>query len=274
MKLAPPVENLGVHDFWTGPMDHVQCLWVSPGSLFTLQSPSRWLNLNTRVQPATKPQYLDTSVHVRHCSVQCTWLNRHRLSLVETIYSLLCPSQDSIGNCVQLCVTRCVSTTACTIVCDSLCVHDSSSSTGGVRSRSVDWIAPCGARNTSRQKIRFLKGRLTPIDGDDDEGRWSYCISKAAHIPGGGNYNPSVAQRVHWCVCTWGREPGFISQYASKQKHKRFTFVPLHCQTVKNWEKVWLKQQSRKYKLKIVQGPAYCKLQCIAMQNKYEKSRK
>ena len=238
MKLVPPVENLGVHDFWTGPMDHVQCLWVSPGSLFTLQSPSRWSNLNTWAQPATKPQYLDTSVHVQQCSVQCTWLNRHRLSLVETIYSLLCPSQDSIGNCVQLCVG------------ELLYVHDSMYNCVRLvvcprqRQQQYRWCAiPLSGLNCPLRGTKYLPSE-NPISKRAANPNWwrrwrgevELLYIKSSSYPWWGNYNPSVAQRVHWCVCTWGREPGFISQYASKQKHKRFTFVPSHCQTEKKYD--------------------------------------
>ena len=41
-------------------------------------------------------------------------------------------------------------------------------------------------------------------------------ISVGKHIPS------RVAQRVHWCVYTWGSKVGFISQYAHKHNHKRF----------------------------------------------------
>ena len=223
--------------FWTGPMEHVQCLWVSPGSLFTLQSPSRWLNLNTWAQPATKPQYLDTSVHVQHCSVQCTWLNRQAQFGRDDLLSAV----PIAGQHWELCTT----------VCDLLCVHDSgSSSTGGVRSCSVDWIAPCGARNTSRQKIRFLKGRLTPIDGDDDEGRWSYCISKAAHIRGGGTTIPSWLKGSIG-VCVHGEESPAL--YHNMRANRSTKDLHLSHRTVNLRKKVWLKQQSSQCKLKIVQ---------------------
>ena len=131
--------------------------------------------------------YSCTFIALQFAVSNCTWLNGQAPFRRFTL--MYHHGKTALRIVQHNCVHGSSSTSGVRFVQDN-CVQ-SSSSTSGVRCRSVDWIAPRGARNTSRQKIRFLKGRLTPIDGDDDEGRWDYWdggrgkgISNAAHIRG------------------------------------------------------------------------------------------